>query len=92
MNCSPRQTIGRRDDQCELGKWLHGEFPQALREWPMYEDVRRTHAQFHIQASAILHLALAGHRAQAEAMIQPRSEFTALSGCLLMRLRALKGR
>lgn len=80
----------RRHDQCALGAWLDRDFPPTLRESPVYDDLRRTHAQFHVQAASIMTLALAGRRAEAERMMAPRSEFLALSGWLIVKLRGLR--
>lgn len=80
----------RKEDQCALGTWLEREFPSGLRDSPVYEDLRRTHAQFHVQAASIMTLALAGRRAEAEKMMAPRGEFLALSGWLIVKLRGIR--
>ncbi len=43
----------RRDDQCELGKWIHGEAAK-FQSVPAYEDLLRKHADFHICAAEII--------------------------------------
>lgn len=80
----------RMHDQCALGAWLDREFPPTLRDSPVYDDLRRTHAQFHVQAASIMTLALAGRRTEAERMMAPTSEFLALSGWLIVKLRGLR--
>lgn len=82
----------RVDDQCAFGKWLYGSFPASLRETPAFEEIRRAHAEFHLRAAAILELAVAGKRPDAEKLMAPGGEFMMLSGGLALKLNALKRR
>jgi methyl-accepting chemotaxis protein len=88
--CEFKPAEVHADDRCAFGRWLHGDFPAALRGTAVYEDIRRTHAQFHQQAAGILSLALAGRKAEAERLMGPQSEFLSLSGWLIVKLRTLK--
>jgi hypothetical protein len=82
----------RVDNQCAFGKWLYGSFPAGLRDTPAFEEIRRAHAEFHVKAAAILELAVAGKRADAERLMAPSGEFMMLSGGLALKLNALKRR
>ncbi len=54
-----------RDDQCELGRWLHG--PGALKHGQRegYQRLRAVHADFHQAAARVVTLAQAGQDAAA---------------------------
>ena len=80
----------RTDDRCDFGKWLHGDFPAALRRESIFEEIRAAHARFHALAAEILALALAGKKVQAMEAMEPRGEFMRLSGALVLKLAALK--
>ncbi len=82
-------AVVRFDNQCAFGRWLYQGIPGAPRGSPVFEEIRRVHAQFHEQAAAILQLAVAGRKAEAERLMSPRGEFMTISGGLILRLRAL---
>ncbi len=81
--------VVRLDNQCTFGRWLYKGIPGAARGSPVFEEIRRVHAQFHEQAAAILHLAVTGKASEAERLMSPRGEFMTTSGGLILRLRAL---
>jgi hypothetical protein len=85
-------TTVRRDDACDFGKLLYGDFAQRFGRTKEYEELRGMHAEFHRAASGILSMAIAGRRAEAAQAIAPGSEYLRLSGALLMKLRGLKSR
>lgn len=70
---TPVATI-RRDDQCDFGRWLHGASP-ADRRAPEYQSIKTLHARFHVAASRVVELALAGRRAEAEASMAMGGEY-----------------
>jgi hypothetical protein len=82
----------RRDDACDFGRFLYGDFAARHRGTPAFEEIRKMHADFHRAASAILTMAVGGRRAEAAAAIAPGSEYLRLSGALLMRLRAFRSK
>lgn len=43
-----------RDDQCALGKWIHGEAKRFLSEIPEYHKLKASHANFHVAAAEIV--------------------------------------
>jgi len=61
-------VIGR-DDQCALGKWIHGEGGQHYGSQDLFLELREHHAQFHRCAAEVLRTAQAGAVADAEKML-----------------------
>jgi hypothetical protein len=53
------------DDRCDLGKWLHGSGRQRLGHYPAFSVLIARHKFFHLQASTVVALALAGDREKA---------------------------
>jgi methyl-accepting chemotaxis protein len=49
-----------RDDQCDLGKWLHGEGACTAGSKPEFEGLKTLHADFHASAGRVLWRILAG--------------------------------
>ncbi len=83
-------AVVRADDKCDFGRWLYGAFPASLRGSPVFEDIRQTHARFHVQAAMVLELATGGRRDDAANLMAPGSDFMSLSGWLLLKLRRLR--
>lgn len=76
----------QRDDQCPLGRCLHGAGKQKWGNSPRFRDLVAKHAQFHVAASRVAGAINAGEMHQAERMIAPGSEFSAASAkvCALL--------
>lgn len=55
----------KADNLCEFGKWLYSE-AASIRDAERYARVKDLHAQFHLAASAVAELALAGKVPEAE--------------------------
>jgi Chemoreceptor zinc-binding domain len=53
------------DNQCVLGKWLHGTGGDKFGAYPHFKTLCAEHAQFHRSASQVLELALAKRTQQA---------------------------
>ncbi len=49
------------DDQCELGKWIHGDGRRYTNN-PDYERLVREHAHFHETAASVLRLIRQGKK------------------------------
>lgn len=79
-----------KDNACEFGKWLYGEFPTSVRGTPAYEKIREAHAAFHRTAAKILGLAIAGKKSEALKLMDPAGDFMTQSGALLLKLKALR--
>jgi len=58
-----------RDDQCALGKWIHGTGATALGELPIFHHLKAKHAQFHVTASRIVELAQQADKKSAQALL-----------------------
>jgi hypothetical protein len=58
-----------RDDQCALGKWIYGE-GKSHETLPIYEAVRKEHAQFHEHAATIVTLVNEGNGDAARQLLQ----------------------
>ena len=54
-----------RDDQCDLGKWLHTGATAQERSSPYYAQTVQAHQQFHKVAGGVLGNALAGRKGEA---------------------------
>lgn len=82
-------TVGR-DDQCEFGKWLHGQGIDATTRAGMpYQVVRRLHAEFHQCAGKVLALGLDGKGTEANQLLE--GEYTARSEKLVTALSKWRG-
>jgi methyl-accepting chemotaxis protein len=68
-----------RDDQCELGRWIHGEGGRQFDDEPQFADLRRKHAYFHACAGRVVLLAQSGHKDRAIAEISPGGDFAQAS-------------
>lgn len=56
-----------KDDQCVLGKWIYNEGKQ-YKEFPAFEELRNTHADFHECAAEVIRKTDQGVKAEAEAL------------------------
>ncbi len=54
-----------RDDQSELGRWIHGDAGFKFGHLPSFSQLRTTHAQFHLAAGRIVQLHQQGDCAEA---------------------------
>jgi methyl-accepting chemotaxis protein len=79
----------RPDNVCEFGHWL-AERPGSQRVTEQYKTVRDLHARFHIEASHVLELALAGRRDEAKAAMAFGSAFATTSSRLTTAMTAWK--
>lgn len=59
-------AVVEQDNQCDLGKWLHGE-GRVHKGKPEFGTVVAEHAAFHQQAAGVLRMALKGDRQRAKA-------------------------
>lgn len=88
-----------RDDQCELGQWIHGPGARQFAGQPEFADLRNNHAAFHQCAARVLSLAQSGQPARAAAEMAPGGEFARISrqvvgdlAAMFMRLQSAEGR
>lgn len=72
------QEVISKDDQCEIGKWIHGEGEQ-YKDSDAYKTLRANHAHFHKCASNVVATINAGDSERALSMLEAGSEFTSTS-------------
>jgi hypothetical protein len=59
-----------RDDQCTLGKWIHGPATDHFHSDKVFHALRADHAQFHYVAANVVRYALEGDKSGAEALLK----------------------
>lgn len=59
-----------RDDQCALGKWIHGVGGQRFSSDDQFQKLSKNHANFHACAGMVLALAQTGKKADAQAYLK----------------------
>jgi len=79
-----------RDDQCPLGRWIHGPGGERHGTRRLFTDLLARHADFHRAAGAVARRINSGAMEDAERLISAGSEFARLSnevGTLLTAAR-----
>lgn len=59
-----------RDDECTLGKWIHGTGGQQFARVESFGEMKEQHAQFHACAGRVLGVAQSGRKEDALRMLQ----------------------
>jgi len=77
------------DNGCEFGKWLYGLSKQDQNSTD-FQSVKDLHADFHKSAAKILNLALSGKRMEAQNHLDYKSEYSRLTGKLVLALNNWK--
>jgi len=62
----------RLDSVCKMGMWLYA---QGARWGDLADDLKRTHAEFHLAAAHVAEACNAGHYELAEQMMGPGSSY-----------------
>jgi len=76
-------TTVRQDNQCDFGKWLHGNDLSAdVKQSEHYKNCRHLHSQFHLAAAKVLTLALSARKAEALGAMEGNGEFSKASESL----------
>ncbi len=77
------------DNQCDFGKWLHGEaLPPTVRNSEEYKRVKDYHAKFHSVAAKVVELSLAGNKIEAAKLMALNGEYTTITTKLVMELQS----
>ncbi|AZN36470.1 CZB domain-containing protein [Iodobacter ciconiae] len=63
-------SIIAQDNQCELGRWLHGPGKLSFSHYPEYHSACTAHSEFHFCAAEVLMQYQAGAPAAAEALLK----------------------
>ncbi len=66
-----------RDDQCELGRWIHGPGTIHFHDVAAFDELRADHVQFHQLAAQVVREVQANNHAGAEALL--RGEYAHIS-------------
>jgi methyl-accepting chemotaxis protein len=80
----------RRDDCCELGKWLHTDARASYGHKPEFKNLLAKHASFHLVASVVAGIINTKQYEEAAAMLQDYSLFSTASADVGMAIMALK--
>jgi hypothetical protein len=78
-NKSLDPTTIEKDNNCDLGKWLHGEGAKHSSK-KAYKDLVAEHAKFHKAAASIVPRADSGQKVLEETVLGSKSEFSTVSG------------
>jgi hypothetical protein len=78
-----------RDDQCDLGKWIHGDGKNTTGA--AYHDLKKKHAEFHAVVGRVLNQARSCPPAKALELLNPtQSEFGRASVDCINAIAALR--
>lgn len=80
-----------KDDQCILGKWIHGEGASysANNEYGM---LKAAHASFHKEAADIIRRAKKGEKVTDEVSLGAKSKFAEYSNQIVTHIRTLRAK
>lgn len=79
----------RRDDQCDLGKWLHGE-GKVHAKHADYGKLVSSHATFHTCAADVVVQINAGKPDKATQMLAMGSDFVRTSSTVVMLIASIR--
>jgi hypothetical protein len=88
---SLKASVVGADNQCDLGKWLHGEGLKHSR-LPEYSKLVSDHAEFHKLAAEIIRKADSGHKVTDEIALGSKSKFARASSAIVLSLKAMKSK
>jgi len=80
-----------KDDQCTLGKWIHGEGAQHA-SLPEFSLLKAAHASFHKEAAEIVRRAKAGEKVSDELVLGAKSKFSELSTQVVLHIRTMRNK
>jgi methyl-accepting chemotaxis protein len=79
-----------KDNQCEFGKWLHGEAKALHGQRKAYAHCVALHAAFHIEAGKVATTINAHRKDEAERMLAKESPFSEASKAVAVSLIELQ--
>jgi Chemoreceptor zinc-binding domain len=82
------ETIAK-DDQCELGKWIHGE-GQKFARLADFQKLVADPARFHAAAADVVRKADSGQKASEEIALGAKSPYAAASNAVVSSLMHMK--
>ena len=77
-----------KDDQCGLGKWIHGDGAKQFSSDPLFARLRQQHAKFHEAAAFVIEEA--HKQGDVKTLIADGSNFDQLSGQVISDLISMK--
>ncbi len=80
----------RRDNACELGKWLHGPGQTQHGRHGSFPELVQKHAEFHKQAALVATEINAGHNDKATQMLDAGSSYSSASSAVGASIARLK--
>jgi aerotaxis receptor len=80
----------RRDDCCQLGKWLHGPGGQRWGKLPMFSNLVDKHRVFHTEAGKVADHINRKQRTEAEKMLDPAQPFGRAGQDVINAIRLLR--
>jgi len=63
-------AVVSRDDQCALGKWIHGVGGRRFGSDDLFQRLNKDHAHFHTCTGTVLALAQTGKKTEAQANLR----------------------
>jgi Chemoreceptor zinc-binding domain len=78
-----------KDNECDLGKWLHGE-GRKYAKLSEFQKLVTDHARFHVAAADVVRKANAGQKASEEVALGSKSEYAAASNAVVTSLMHMK--
>ena len=85
--CESTPDRVKMDCNCSFGKWLHHRIEPSAKESHFYDEAVELHANFHLEAGAILELALGGEVGRANDLLAIGGNFAKYSGALTKTLK-----
>ena len=83
-------NVVKEDNNRAFGKWLYNSISIDLKNSPLYEDVRLTHARFHKETARILRLIMDGKINEAKRSLQMDTEYASISSKLTLLMTEWK--
>jgi hypothetical protein len=81
----------RKDDECALGKWIHGEGRRYGAD-PDFRELQKEHAVFHGAAADLVDRAHSGEAVAEETVLGANSSFSQVSGRVVQLIVKMKNK
>jgi hypothetical protein len=81
----------RRDDCCELGKWIYGGGGRRWGQVPVFSELVRHHKAFHAEAGKVADLLNQGQASRAQSQLESGTPFMRAGQMVGNALRQLRG-
>lgn len=85
--CESDPEKAKLDNNCAFGKWLYEKVDPSVKDSDYYSEIVSLHAQFHIEAGAILDMALKGSKDRANEMLAADQKFVKCSDALISKMK-----